>query len=752
MLSHKTSLLLAVVMVAISSPAALEAQTWEVEQMSPGVLSKDLCMLPDGQNGWFVASSAAGGLRLSAVFRTSDAGATWEELPFPEPTAVVLNGVSFVSPTDGWVVGENGVIFVTIDGGDTWAQQISGTTRTLSKVHFISSLEGWITGGWNDGSSYLVLRTTDGGISWQNQSFGNTCYSCEDVFFLNSDYGWVCGYDSGLGRHIHYTDDGGTTWVRQTVPAGSNGPVSSIEFVTPDLGWASTSSIYESPSGSILHTTDGGITWKVQGYTNLHYNYALDAQDAARVAIASVRILSPAQERVVITSDGGSTWNPKNPGIVNYTYGIQYIGSTIWIASEYSQIVRSTDDGIEWDWQHHAPLWNSLTWSDAQTGWIVAGSYVGSDGYCLRTTNGGATWERDPSAPGGAQVEFVDDLNGWMLTEGSASRVWRTTDGGATWDQHFIGTSSWIEGIFFIDANRGWAYGGNGTIRTTGDGGQTWSPQSSGTGNFVQVVLFLDPLEGWAAGGLGSGNGFIRHTTNGGANWTPQTPALGDHITAGFFLNDQEGWLSGVGGRVQKTTDGGATWQFAGSVPHTYVEKVFMLDSKNGWLVARNPLGGGPPEDGRGFLYRTTTGGSTWTIEWAAPWVKGAMTDIDQRPDGGVWACGAHNTILSHGASSSLPSAPPAPVATLIGIAPSPFTTRTSLRYSLSEESPVRLAIFDVAGRRARTLAEGVQPPGAYEFVWDGRDARGRALPSGVYFGRLKTSGQDIILKVVLGR
>lgn len=65
---------------------------------------------------------------------------------------------------------------------------------------------------------------------------------------------------------------------------------------------------------------------------------------------------------------------------------------------------------------------------------------------------------------------------------------------------------------------------------------------------------------------------------------------------------------------------------------------------------------------------------------------------------------------------------------------PNPFTTETTLRYTLPETQPVRLAIFDVLGREVAVLAEGVQPAGSHQVVFNAAD-----LPSGVYISRLET-------------
>lgn len=71
---------------------------------------------------------------------------------------------------------------------------------------------------------------------------------------------------------------------------------------------------------------------------------------------------------------------------------------------------------------------------------------------------------------------------------------------------------------------------------------------------------------------------------------------------------------------------------------------------------------------------------------------------------------------------------------------PNPFNPRTELRYELGSEMEMTLSLFDVAGRRVRTLLRGVQPPGPGSVVWDGSDARGRPVGSGVYFARLQTA------------
>jgi hypothetical protein len=75
---------------------------------------------------------------------------------------------------------------------------------------------------------------------------------------------------------------------------------------------------------------------------------------------------------------------------------------------------------------------------------------------------------------------------------------------------------------------------------------------------------------------------------------------------------------------------------------------------------------------------------------------------------------------------------------TLMQNTPNPFNPSTVIRYRLSESLPVRVRVFDVAGREVRDLLSlPVQSPGEHSVVWDGRDDAGRRTASGVYFCRL---------------
>lgn len=69
---------------------------------------------------------------------------------------------------------------------------------------------------------------------------------------------------------------------------------------------------------------------------------------------------------------------------------------------------------------------------------------------------------------------------------------------------------------------------------------------------------------------------------------------------------------------------------------------------------------------------------------------------------------------------------------------PHPFQPGRALRFAIpAPGGRVELSVFDVTGRRVRTLVDGVVPAGWHSVTWDGNDERGFRLPSGIYFGRL---------------
>jgi len=83
---------------------------------------------------------------------------------------------------------------------------------------------------------------------------------------------------------------------------------------------------------------------------------------------------------------------------------------------------------------------------------------------------------------------------------------------------------------------------------------------------------------------------------------------------------------------------------------------------------------------------------------------------------------------------------------------PNPFNPATDLEFVLPAAARARLAIFDASGRRVAVLIDEALPAGPRSVSWDGRDHRGRELPSGVYVARLAAGRERVERKLVLAR
>ncbi len=83
---------------------------------------------------------------------------------------------------------------------------------------------------------------------------------------------------------------------------------------------------------------------------------------------------------------------------------------------------------------------------------------------------------------------------------------------------------------------------------------------------------------------------------------------------------------------------------------------------------------------------------------------------------------------------------------------PNPFNPSTAINFYLSTSGDVELAVYDITGRRVRTLIQGFQRAGKHLVAWDGRDDRGFAAASGIYLCRLTADRKATSRRMVLMR
>jgi len=83
---------------------------------------------------------------------------------------------------------------------------------------------------------------------------------------------------------------------------------------------------------------------------------------------------------------------------------------------------------------------------------------------------------------------------------------------------------------------------------------------------------------------------------------------------------------------------------------------------------------------------------------------------------------------------------------------PNPFNPETRLAFALPEPVYITLAIYNTLGEEIRLLSEGMFSAGVHSFIWDGNNAQGNPVPSGVYIYRLSAGSKTQVRKMSLVR
>lgn len=191
----------------------------------------------DINNGWHISFNFL--TQAPTFLRTTDGGNNWT--PF--------NGAGifyFVDPNNGYSYygsGQNGSeppfkILRTTNGGTDWTEQFNDNTQGgFNAMHFIDVNNGWVVG--NNGK---VLKTNNGGNTWDFvlNTGVNPSEKCKAVFFLDANNGWISSKDGNGFGIIQHTSDGGTSWTTQNTPLNNpqgGNAIFSIHFINSQNGW-----------------------------------------------------------------------------------------------------------------------------------------------------------------------------------------------------------------------------------------------------------------------------------------------------------------------------------------------------------------------------------------------------------------------------------------------------------------------------------------------------------------------------------
>lgn len=81
---------------------------------------------------------------------------------------------------------------------------------------------------------------------------------------------------------------------------------------------------------------------------------------------------------------------------------------------------------------------------------------------------------------------------------------------------------------------------------------------------------------------------------------------------------------------------------------------------------------------------------------------------------------------------------------------PNPFNPSTAIDYTVARSGGVEISVYDILGRRVRTLVNAPHVPGDYTVVWDGRDEKGETVSGGVYLYWMRSGSGILTHKMLL--
>jgi photosystem II stability/assembly factor-like uncharacterized protein len=274
----------------------------------------------DRRTAWVTGGSASGG--SGRVFRTTDAGRTWQDVSPPGTTGLLLRDVEARSGTEAVVLaigpGEASRIYRTTDGGATWATAFVNDDPDAfydCLAFYPGGRKGLAMSDPVDGK-FRILATRDAGRSWQvlPDEGMPPAVETEAGFAASGDCLVTAGSTAYFGSggavsRVFRSDDLGLTWTAtdSTIPPGEAAGVFALAFRTPNEGVAVGGDFAEPTDGvDAVATTRDGRTWTNAG------DLAHLAEDAAYLPVRHHPLLVTGESGDVmgtsISLDGGRSW------------------------------------------------------------------------------------------------------------------------------------------------------------------------------------------------------------------------------------------------------------------------------------------------------------------------------------------------------------------------------------------------------------------------------------------------------------
>ncbi len=245
--------------------------------------------------------------------------------------------VFFLDHKKGWIVGSDGVMLATDDGGNSWIQAKKFTTDSFVQIYFENETTGWVLCQRNiyargsNATSYL-RRTTDGGRTWEIVEFQDGGRERVTKMLFHED-GRATAF--GEGGIFYGLQEDRTSWKKSQT---------AIHYLLLDGGFANeTVGAIVGAGGTIMFTEDAGFTWEkatLLGDLDTRFN-AVDFAGKGAWAVGS--------KGRIFRSNGARLWRQVNSGVTANLNGVYFTSQTNgWAVGDNGVIVRTRDGGTTW--------------------------------------------------------------------------------------------------------------------------------------------------------------------------------------------------------------------------------------------------------------------------------------------------------------------------------------------------------------------------------------------------------------------
>ncbi len=234
------------------------------------------------------------------------------------PSASRFEDVFFLNKDTGFTASNQGVVFKTINGGQTW-DTVFKNNSYLRSIEFSSAKRGFL-GGLLSNNQTIFNKTLDGGQTWTsitnltpvtNKGICGLC--CVDTNITYAVGAW------SSPAFVLKTMDGGLSWTFLDMSMYASRLVD-VKFIDQNTGYAVGQSNVGAEGGVILKTIDGGLNWYKSFTTNTPGDYVWKIQnlDNTNWFCAVQRTSLNGPNMIIKSNDGASTWSLKT---VSYSSG-----------------------------------------------------------------------------------------------------------------------------------------------------------------------------------------------------------------------------------------------------------------------------------------------------------------------------------------------------------------------------------------------------------------------------------------------